>query len=181
MKIPPKITAKAIDIYMHAEGVGDAAVILNRAPPQLRPSIGYSIVVLQAFAAELYFKCLIRLDEREPPIKHDLQYLFELQTPAVQSKIEKIWNDIIVPMHSTMWGDIDRDSGGEKIRRDLMGALAGGRDAFRRVRYIYEGSEGIEFFLGDLPEILRTIILEMRPDWARLRRRARALPTSHNH
>jgi hypothetical protein len=183
MKKPAQTPVRPVDIFMQAEGVLDACGILSadrvRDNPQIMASIGYSIIILSAFASELYFKCLICIETNHVPRGHHLRHLFDQQTPAVQAKIEQLWDDLIVPMHNDQWTQIEAVSGSEKkISRDLRGALADGNQTFEKIRYIYEGPTGVTFFLGDLPNILRHVILELKPDWSRLRRRYQAIPTS---
>jgi hypothetical protein len=185
MKKPAHTPVKPVDIFMQAEGVLQACGILSedrvKDNPHLAGSVGYSIIILSAFASELYFKCLICMETGKVPHGHHLKHLFDKQSSATQTKIEKLWNDLVVPMRDSYWTQVETAVAGKKIPRDLRGALTTGNQAFEKVRYIYEGSAGITFFLGDLPNILRHIILEIKPEWGRLRRRYQELPTSPNH
>jgi hypothetical protein len=72
-----------------------------------------------------------------------------------------------------MWVKIENSFGdGRKIARDLTSALAGGSTAFEKIRYSYEDdNEEVQFYIGDLPQILGRVILEMKPEWRNRRRR----------
>jgi hypothetical protein len=56
---------------------------------------------------------------------------------------------------------------GVRIEPELTAALAAGRRAFQRIRYLHEEpGEDFVFYLGALPKMLKKVAFELRPDWA---------------
>ena len=65
--------------------------------------------------------------------------------------------------------------------RDLPSALVKGSEVFKRIRYSYEGNtEGVHFYVIDLPALLEKVILEIKPEFEGYRRRALPLPVASN-
>jgi hypothetical protein len=159
-----------LKIYMHAMGFHVAEDALGRLTlnpnQQLSSHVVQSNMVLSALTSELFLKCLVCLETTLTPKGHHLFELFELLKPDTRDRVVKMWNIYIVPKRSQMWDMIDQHHGG-KIARDLPGALLASSRAFETIRYEYEpDSQKSEFNIGDLPRILRILILEKKPEWA---------------
>jgi hypothetical protein len=55
---------------------------------------------------------------------------------------------------------------GHPLPRDLESALNMGAQTFEQMRYLFEESATqAQFMLLDLPQILQSVILEMKPEW----------------
>jgi len=89
--------------------------------------------------------------------------LFNKLSPATQARLEEAWAENSV-QRSDVLDRLDKSSG-RRIPRDLRSNLIAGSDAFRLVRYIYEGGADFDFLLGDLPKVLRCVIVELKPEW----------------
>lgn len=96
--VKPQITAKnARDIYTSAEDFRIAASALteHNGEPQAWARVFGPYVVLEAFAAELYIKCIL-VDGGAPTIpgKHKLTELFRNVHAKTRGDIEKIWRSL---------------------------------------------------------------------------------------
>jgi hypothetical protein len=80
-----------------------------------------------------------------------------------------LWNLTVVPLRKAGWESARGQLSDAIISADLRANLSAGNDAFRQMRYIYEPQQAkqICFFLYDLPMVLRFVILERKPGWAR--------------
>src|SRR5262249_53948335 len=112
-------------------------------------------------------KCLHHIEKgRLPGNTHRLDRLFLGLTPPTQKRLEQMWDDAAAKRKDIL-DKIDA-AHNRPLPRDLRSNLSAGADGFRLIRYIYEGGTDIEFFLTDLPLILKRRILELRPEWASL-------------
>jgi hypothetical protein len=126
------------------------------------------IIVLSAFTAELFLKCIILVEAGGTPRTHDLKELFDRLSEATRAQIENVWNTEIAVRRKKEWDDLERFL---KVARDLPSALAKGSNAFDRIRYSHEGNtDGVHYYLDDLPTLLERLILEMKPEYEALRR-----------
>jgi hypothetical protein len=124
------------------------------------------VMVLQAFASELYIKCLHCIDSGTVPGGHDLESLFNHLNPLRQKAIISGWNARMAHRQ----GELDQRDRATKplgfvIPRDLPVGLKECRLAFMQLRYQYEEPKKPKFYLGDLPDVLRVVILHIYPDW----------------
>ena len=86
---------------------------------------------------------------------------------------------MVLSVRAEQWDRIDASLQGQgKIERNLQKALEGASRAFELLRYSYEGPPAISFFIGDLPTVLGTVAVEIKPEWLTLRHRLQKLPTS---
>lgn len=136
---------------------------------------GDPILVLSAFASELFLKCLLAI-ERKPTSSrtHDLHLLFLKLSPGLQSRITVLWDHVV-------WDQVARESFiyaqetlGATIPRDLISALKFGANTFVDLRYVYEKPRNINNIIIDLPLVLQRAIYEIYPNW----RPNRIQPTS---
>ena len=174
MPRPPLENIDPLHIYMNALGFHVSEDILGRLTlgpdMQLASQVTQPNIVLSAFTSELFFKCLICIETKLTPQGHHLDDLFEQLNEATKREIIHLWETKIVPLRDPQWKVIEADlSKGSKFCRDLPGALEAGRRTFERMRYHYEPASQIGVFnLGDLPRILRRVILQKKPEWANL-------------
>ena len=90
-----------------------------------------------------------------------------------QRRIEELWDEY-VPTQPAFW-DVTDKLAPPPSPRDLLTSLSEGNKGFVDLRYSYEGQTGLRlrFRLGDLPRMLRKVILEMKPEWRGLAPRLR--------
>jgi HEPN domain-containing protein len=169
-----------LHIFAQAKSFAKAAGVLSKVEdPAIMVDMAGPSLTLAAFASELYLKCLLVLQGSRPPNIHDLKKLFDRIEPEMQQTIERIW-DTHVQIKQQYW---------EKVRAyikkpfslDLRSALEQGGRGFEVIRYSYEQSqEDFGFVLSDLPRVLQIAILEIKPEWARVRRKYEELPPLKN-
>jgi hypothetical protein len=182
MARPSLANIDPLQIFMHALGfhvAENALGSLTLTPnTQLAAQVVQPTMVLSAFITELFLKCLICLETTLTPQGHHLFELFEQLKPATQDKIIHFWNTHIVPVRDPEWKFIENSQygGAKKFKRDLPVALSDSSRAFEKIRYSYEpNSQDGDFNIGDLPRVLRRVILEMKPEWASLGRDVKAV------
>lgn len=133
-------------------------------------------IVLGALTTELFLKCMICIETGNASRGHNLRTLFDQITPKSRARIQSLWDSEIATRRQQEWDK--RAKFGLDVPRDLPSALAKGSDAFERLRYSYEGNtEGVHYYLDDLPALLERVILEMKPDFEAFRRMPLPLPT----
>jgi len=119
--------------------------------------------VLSAFTCELFLKTLVLIETGRIPKNHHLLILFNSLKPATQKRIEELWDEYAV-RYAYKWIEIERGIG-VPISRDLRIALKLGSKTFELARYAYERGEEFQFYLGALPDMLKKVAFELRPDW----------------
>ncbi|ODM73108.1 hypothetical protein [Bradyrhizobium elkanii] len=170
-----------LQIYMHALGfhaAEDALGHLTLGPnTQLAGQVAQPCMAVSALTSELFFKCLVCIETSRTPKGHHLFELFGLLAPETRSKIVHLWDAHVVPHRKAMWDTIDQHHQEAKISRDLPGALLASSRAFETIRYNYEpDNQASEFNIGDLPRVLRRVVLQMKPEWANLGRGIKPVP-----
>ena len=164
MTIPSQPQITPISIFQHAETFFDSLDYLHTAPPERIAPMAASVMVLSAFAAELYFKCLLCIIDGKPPKGHHLHDLYSRLTAEHKHALHLNWGYIIRDREEFLLNV--ESQGNAKIPRRLADALIEGNKAFEQLRYIYEGPPSFRFFLGDLPLALRRTILDAEPSWS---------------
>jgi hypothetical protein len=168
MKTPPtpkQVTS--LEIFQQANAFFQTIHHLHSTADRAKfAPMAVPVGVLSAFAAELMLKCLVHIETGQLPNKlHLLHDLFLKLRPETQKRLEDLWDCIMVERKEIL-DKIDATRGTPRPR-DLRSNLLAGNDAFRQLRYVYEGGADFEFFLSDLPIILRQRILELKPEWLR--------------
>jgi hypothetical protein len=118
-------------------------------------------MAISAFAIELFLKCLLLLEGKEPERIHSLNVLYRRLSHKQKRRIEEIWEKEARPKVDKL-----RQQFGLPYPSDLPNALVTCARAFERMRYGYEDPDRQVFYLGELPTILWRIILDIRPEWA---------------
>ena len=172
-------------IFQHAGCFYQALNVLQAVAPHPRENLhgavtlAEPVVVLGALTTELFLKCLSCIEIGKASHGHDLKELFDELSAETRARIEHAWDSEIVPLRSEEWDRIE--ALGLSMPRDLRSALAKGSEAFKRIRYSYEGNtEGVHFYVGDLPALLEKLILEIKPEYEAYRRKPLPLPGSHH-
>jgi hypothetical protein len=168
-------------LFEHAGCFYQALNVLQAVAPHPRQNLHGAVtlvapvIVLGALTIELFLKCLISIETGKVSHGHDLKELFDELSAEVRARIEHAWDNDIVPLRRNEWDGIE--TFGLMMPRDLPSALVKGSEAFKRIRYSYEGNtEGVHFYVGDLPALLEKLILEIKPEFEVYRRRALSLP-----
>ncbi len=175
MRKPTKPRLDPLKIYMNAERYRIAYLVMRIAgdkDPNLMTIIASPHMVISAFATELYFKCLLCLEAKGVPQTHNLKALFRDLAPATRARIEELWK-VHARTLEDLWSVMEQTLG-KTVPRDFATLIDISSSAFNELRYLHEDSSGA-FMVGDLPPILRTVILERQPLWASVRH---APPTS---
>lgn len=117
--------------------------------------------VNQAFACELYLKCLLQIKTPFVPKHHKLHLLFDSLPKPDRSEVirhYKRWCKAD-PMHSQFFNK-------SKFKDDLRSVLEAGADVFETLRYAYEDRPLKQLAAFSLPILaLHDAILEARPEW----------------
>ncbi len=164
-----------LQIYLHAVGFHTAADAVGRLTLGPNTQIAGQVVrpnmVLSALTSELFLKCMVCIETTNIPKGHHLFELFNLLTAETRNKIILIWDTYVVPAREPMWRMMEQHQTllGKKIDRDLPGALLSSSRAFEAIRYSYEPeSKEADFYISDLPNVLRRVVLHMKPEWENL-------------
>lgn len=116
-------------------------------------------MVINAFASELFLKCLIVLDEKKPKASHNLKSLYEQLSSDKQSLVTKHWDEGCRQRKHLI--DEQEKVTNTPIPRDLVTALNECGDAFRIMRYAYERPKAGSFYITHLPISLRFAVQEV--------------------
>ena len=162
---------KALDahkIFKHADRFHWTDDYLRRHTDQrVIEMIILPTMVLAAFAAELYLKCLHCIDSNEVPPGHSLKQLFERLPKLRRDAIVALWDDLMAEQKE-MLDRRDADFG-TKIPRDFKTSIAESDRGFENLRYVYEDDK-FKFYMADLALVLRKIILKIHPTWGSMKR-----------
>jgi hypothetical protein len=179
MMVKPQIDPA--QVFQHADCFYQALNVLRAVAPHPGENLhgaltlAEPVVVLGALTTELFLKCLICIETGNASHGHDLKELFDELRAETRARIEHAWDNDIVAFRSKEWDGIEKF--GLKMPRDLPSALAKGSEAFKRIRYSYEGNtEGAHFYVGDLPALLEKFILEIKPEFETSRWKSLPLP-----
>jgi hypothetical protein len=155
-------------IFKQANCFYQALTILCNVEPenvQLAVTIGDPVMVTGALTIELFLKCLVCIETGEVPKSHHLRELFDKLNDTTRTRIQRTWDNDILMHRRAEWDQIEAGMG-QKIARDLPGALTAASKSFERIRYSYEGNTAdLQYFLQDLPQLLRRVVVELKPEW----------------
>jgi hypothetical protein len=119
------------------------------------------VMVLSAFAAELFLKCLLILEGQTPPDSHNLNMLFKRLPHKRKARIEQLW-DKFVSDASANFEESERQLSSQEPQ-NCPGRLR--RCIRKKMRYVYEDPKKVKFYIIHLAPALINVILEIRPDW----------------
>jgi HEPN domain-containing protein len=132
--------------------------------PEMVAVIAQPVMAMSAFTSELYLKCLLCIQSGNVPRGHHLKNLYSNLERSTRRRIEKRW-DAYIPSQAEMYDFAEKELG-HPIPRDLESALKMGALSFEEMRYLFEeGATQAQFMLMDLPQILQSVVLEMKPEW----------------
>jgi len=97
---------------------------------------------------------------------HDLHRLYKMIGPEIRRRIDDLWDtDIWQPFRRECLETVEAATK-RQVPRDLSSALKAGALTFIDLRYVFEQPKRkIDFILGDLPQVLKKVILEIHPEW----------------
>lgn len=176
MKKPAKVHVDPAKIFLQAHRFNQAYKMLMpvEGPVQYGPGdevLAQPAAVVSAFACELFFKCLIRIETGTVPHGHHLKHFYDRLTPPTRNRVTDLWNTLVVPIRrqqASMLHPNDRPP--NDLLADLKAALIAGNAAFEKIRYSYEGDlEDFAYVLSDLAPVLGHVCVELKPELAALR------------
>jgi HEPN domain-containing protein len=133
------------------------------------PNMEAAAVACLAFALELYFKCLIRMGRKPYPRIHDLVELFGMIGIRHQATVKRYYRQNTADVRAYL----EREYTARKRpmpKLDFDYVLSSSKNAFRIMRYIFEGLQPSAGWLADyILEGARQTILAKHPDWATMR------------
>lgn len=157
-------TYTARDIFHQADAFFTTAHFVHtKSDPQSIRAMTAPLIVITAFTCELMFKCLVMIEQGKPPKSHGLFDLFDKLTEQTKASLSKAW-DAAQHRRAAMLDNIDKQMG-KKNPRDLASNLKTANESFVLMRYLYEGGKDFDFFISDLPLVLRTEIERKCPEW----------------
>jgi len=151
----------ARDIFNHACRFLGADQLLRKVGA---PGSGWELtvapptMVLSAFAAELFLKCLLVLETGAAQPTHRLDVLFKRVSHKRQRKIQELWEADCRPKLMPLCRALNLPS-------DLSNALVKCGSAFENLRYYYEQPDKVAYYIGDFAWILMRVIVEIEPEW----------------
>jgi hypothetical protein len=131
-----------LKIFKQANGFYQALAMLRNVEPdniELMVTIGEPVLVTGAFTIELFLKCLVSIERGKIPYGHNLRELFDQPSDSARARIQRTWDNDILVYRKAEWDHFEAELG-QRIVRDLPGALAAASKSFERIRYSYEGN-----------------------------------------
>lgn len=151
-------------IFRHAERFRLGYERLRDVPTvQEKSDLAAPGIVLSAFASELYLKSLVAEETSSaPPPTHHLKKLFLMLRSSTRKRLEALWDEHTRSREASLRSA----EAAFKVRlpRDLLSNLTDGNLGFQQMRYAYE-NDYFQFFIADLPLMLRRVAIELRPEW----------------
>jgi hypothetical protein len=157
-------------IFMNAERFRQADLLLRCVQDsRLAVAVASPALILSAFASEVYLKCIICIETGELAHGHHLKNLYRRIGPQTRSAIEGAWDEYVSsPLKQRLYAALSSVNG-SPIPTDLDWTLSEGSSAFTSLRYLHEVEDSkTKFLLGDLPNILRDVIIRIKPEWANM-------------
>jgi HEPN domain-containing protein len=111
-----------LKIFVHArQFLNTSHYLMHKNDVELFAQVGEPVIVLSAFASELYLKCLVAIETGNAPRGHDLFELFQNLNAATQKQVSVLWDKSIITEEKLL-AENEKLSG-KSIPRDLIGAL----------------------------------------------------------
>ena len=160
---------KPEDVYVNAVSFRAASMALSLPQPNPVDKIilFWPSVVCEAFALELFIKCLHHIRRRTKVRGHDVEALFGILSKNDKRKVVKYYQEI-VQLHPEYQMALKHG-----IRFDVDSVLLRAKESFIKLRYWHEhnppsaDSSGhiSNAGVGSLCDALHRLIDEARPDW----------------
>jgi hypothetical protein len=156
-------------IFQYAESFHNAVTRIrpnpaaNKKPQSVEDMVrGVPMAVADAFASELYLKCLQAMELGKPAKGHDLKRLFDKLPSGTRNAIKAQYTNG-VKANQDVVRSIRSAHPGFDVGFDNVIVMSSG--VFERVRYLYEGTHPNMFYWPVLSESLRKTILAINPAW----------------
>jgi hypothetical protein len=151
---------RAQTVLHHAHGFLRSNDILRTAADVDQQPVGIILPMLtmQAFAIELLLKCLILIDDADPPYVHKLKQLFDLLASETRDEVVRRWDE--GPRKK-----IEQIAIQFSFSSDLPSSLEACGDAFVQLRYAFDKPEKLMFHLDGLPIVLVDVIALKQPNF----------------
>lgn len=156
-------------IFLYAEAFAEAAEELQpqfrkKPPGRLHiPDAAHAApaATLDAFALELYLKCLYVLDHSDSAWGHDTEKLIGELKPGTQDSLRSHY-EVVLSGHAEIVAELERDHPG---LQEFDRALATSSKAFETLRYLFEGVSNVLFYWPLIRLAARATVLSMQPTW----------------
>jgi len=158
---------EAVELYINAYSFRAASIVLNAHPD--KHLLFWPMVVNEAFALELFIKCLHRV-RRRTLTGHDVEHLFERLSVPDRRRIAKYYQEIVVghPLYAEFIA--------KGVLFDVESVLARSKDTFTRARYWHEkirpSSDKLGIVsnagVGSLCDAINLLTVELRPAWGHM-------------
>jgi hypothetical protein len=159
------------DIFVVAEQYRNGAKWLILSQTHGWPfDVRMAAVMCASFALELFFKCLLAMENKIAPDLHDLWQLFARLDKSTQAKIRGNFMPYLADTQRLI-AAASECAGYPAPTVDFDYVLNASRKAFPLLRYIYEkGLPGGQGWAAEgILEAARKTILETHPDWGHAR------------
>lgn len=159
--------SEPVQVFINAYSFRASSIALNAQPE--KHLFFWPMVVNEAFALELFIKCVHRVRRRDL-WGHDVQYMFGKLTKRDRKAITQRY-DAIVQRHPLYDKFVDMG-----VALDIDSVLMRSKDAFPRVRYWHErtmpnrDAQGkvSNAGVGSLCDAIMQFLVELRPAWAQM-------------
>lgn len=162
---------KAAHVFLIAEQFRNASkllILIHTGRIKLPSDFDLPTVppVCSAFALELYFKCLIRLGGKPIDMGHDLVTLFGKVGKRPRSEIKRYFKEYGGATREYLDRSF-KESGQPMPKFGLEFCLNASRNAFLKMRYIYESGidQNSGWLCDTIMEGARKAILDKHPEW----------------
>jgi hypothetical protein len=154
-------------LLVNAQSYLASSVVLDAQPNKV--IFLWPMITVEAFALELFIKCLHRVRRRTVE-GHDIHSLYHKLSVSDQKKIAKYFAAIVSRHPDYEWAVANR------THFDVESVLLRNKDMFTKTRYWHEGAPpNRDSFgsygnagTGSLAEAIRDLIFELRPKWMNL-------------
>lgn len=168
----PRQPAKPLDpfrIFKHATAFELATFTLAKGFKQGNEAFRVPFIVNSAFSAELYFKCLLHLEQRgDKADGHELHKLYQSFTKPHKQRIEVMFQQGM-QTNPVMANIFAHESSGDlpKLSWGIDDILKRCNLAFPKWRFSYELAKNEMVYAGIQPirDAVRSLILELQPTW----------------
>jgi hypothetical protein len=158
---PPKSPLDPKQVYDQADRFHLAEHLLNvqlAMDDATRNMVRIPAMVVSAFSAELYLKCLLLLEDKSFGAIHNLHKLFVPLTDATKVKVQAQWDEMLTKTATER--DAFEKKYGTVVPKDIAAALSECGDTFELLRYVYEGKT-IKHYTPYLPLVFRRVIKDL--------------------
>jgi hypothetical protein len=126
-------------------------------------------IVIIAFCAELYLKCLLMLETGNYVVGHDLERLYSQVSALRRARIKEFFNEVFI---RAAYERILQEKGLpiDPLELEIEGALRRLNNAFVEYRYVFEGlaNEKTSFGVDVVCGAVFRAIMEIKPEWQRI-------------